>query len=277
LTVTSAATGQYIRLISPVWDRSIVLEDATLQLSVWAPAEDFRPWRVEPGESLPPPDRDGRIHVLSLEANNRPTPAHPHLGTRMRVGTDPYGTGLGLGADDGISFGANRDSVDIPGGHYTRRRVTRDVTIPCAASLVGAGPDRIAPAGHVIALDGSASKPGNEAGGLEFHWRIIAAPENAQAEIIPAGGPKALFKAHTPGRYLLRLEATQHAPDAALGLTGADELEIAVVPTADPMGARHDPGRHGRHPGRADPLSAHGRVAAAAGSGPDRADAAEAA
>ena len=165
---------------------------------------------------------------------------HPGFGRPARARSPRYGLGFDLTADDGLGFGANTIVVDMPRIPYVLQRVKHCFDIPRTAPLVGAGRDQIVAAGHVADLNGANTRAALEESSLHFSWSIIGGPEGANAEIADAGRPHARFLAHTPGRYRIRLDVTEQprgsSPDAALGLTNSAEIEIAVKPTADPMG-----------------------------------------
>ncbi|MGO9769160.1 MAG: hypothetical protein ACLPSW_06325 [Roseiarcus sp.] len=163
-----------------------------------------------------------------------------HPGSGARVHANRFLAGLDLSANDGLTFGNNLFTADVPRDGYVLHRIARLLTVPRTAPLVGAGQSRTVPVGHSLTLDGSETRSAHDGSRLRFHWSIADAPTGARVEIADPANSRASFVGNIPGRYRVRLEVSE-VPDSedeanAREIIGVGEVEVAVLPTDDPMG-----------------------------------------
>ncbi|WP_157516643.1 hypothetical protein [Methylosinus sp. LW3] len=201
----------------------------------------FTAWQItESGHAQLELDENRQTRVKRAVLNGRVLFEHPGSGAKVRVRSDRFRAGVDLSADDGLTYGDNLLVEDVPCGDYVSSRIARSITIAKTAPLAGAGRSRIVSVGNSIILDGSESKSAFDGSRLRFRWSIAEGPTGAQAEISDPANSRARFVGNTPGRYLVRLAVSEvlNSGDEAPAdeLIGVDEVEIAVVPTDDPMG-----------------------------------------
>jgi hypothetical protein len=204
------------------------LETAGFHFTVWEVTEVKVP---DPRASS---DHGGWLTVRRASVGGRRLLTGKRGGHRLRLGGGHQGLGVALNADHGLIFGTNTVVLDRMRAPHHLERMRQTVIIPRTAPLVGAGRDRVIAAGQVTLLDGGATLAAETGSSLQYEWTILAGPEGYQAEIRDPRRRQAHFSAATPGRYRLRLTVTERA--IAGHRSAAAEIEIAVTPTADPMG-----------------------------------------
>jgi hypothetical protein len=139
---------------------------------------------------------------------------------------------LQLGVGDGLRYGRNR--IVVQGLSADGRRVsrlTRTVDVSRATGpLADAGPDRRAAVGSPLFLNDGGSRSVRGRGRLGRAWRIVAAPKGSKAHLRGANTARPRLVADVPGRYQVRLVATEASPLAA-------HPGAAVASSAAPQGS----------------------------------------
>ncbi len=136
-----------------------------------------------------------------------------------------------LSASDGLRFGRNRLTVTVFDRQGAYERVRRSFHIRGARPLVGAGRDRTARTGTPVRLDGSSTQASRRGAELRLHWRIVSRPEGSTATLSGASGVRPLLRPDVPGRYTIRLQASEVGAGAA-----ADTVIVTAQPDVLPSG-----------------------------------------
>jgi hypothetical protein len=136
-----------------------------------------------------------------------------------------------LAANDRLRFGPNRLSVAAFNAQGEYERVHRTVEIERSAPLVGAGRDRTVRAGQLVQIDGGSTRSARPGGALRMSWQIVSRPEGSTATLSRATGTRPSLRPDVPGRYTIRLHASEAGSDSA-----TDTLTIAAQPDVLPAG-----------------------------------------
>jgi hypothetical protein len=147
---------------------------------------------------------------------------------------------LRLGADDGLRFGSNRLKVFAARSDGTFDVERRTLFVPRSSPLVGAGRDRRTVAGARLRLDGRSTRAAlGPRARLHYRWRIVRKPAGSKAKLLRASSPRPLLKTDKPGRYRVRLTATE----SGVGATGKpfarrapDVITIGAGANVPPIG-----------------------------------------
>src|SRR5262249_50788821 len=126
---------------------------------------------------------------------------------------------------------ANRLSVAAfnPQGQY--ERLHRTIQIERTAPLAGAGADRTVRTGQLVQINGGATRSARPGGALRVRWWIGARPEGSTGTPSPATGTRPSLRPDVPGRYTIRLQASEPGSDSA-----TDTMTIAAQPDVLPAG-----------------------------------------
>lgn len=148
--------------------------------------------------------------------------------------------GIRLSADEGLRHGRNVlrvKALDRRSGRVTVRR--RVVTVERTAPIAGAGTAQRVSLGRGVRLDASATEAARAPKSLRYHWRIVRRPRGSRAKLHGANRPRPHFKPDLPGRYRLRMVASERMPPpsrfqgrgrAASIAMAADTTTIAATP-----------------------------------------------
>ncbi|HEX5193028.1 MAG TPA: hypothetical protein VFW09_09510 [Solirubrobacteraceae bacterium] len=187
---------------------------------------------------------DAKVTSKRIWVNGKPIRDHL-LGPGDRSYPIAHGCGchLDIGANHGLRFGANKVTAQFSHPGWTFQRTTKTFWIARNAPLVGAGQDRYVAAGRTALLNGSSTKAARPGMKLIYRWRIVSAPKHARVRLVGARRVRARLIARTRGDYRVRL-AVNEVPRggakraAAAKTTGAsaDDVDVGVAPTDDPMG-----------------------------------------
>lgn len=149
---------------------------------------------------------------------------------------------LRLGANDGLRYGRNAIVVQaVAAGGRRFSRLTRRLRVPRTAPLPGAGSDRRAAVGRVLALDAGGSRRAARGDRLGFHWRIVSAPPGSKASLRGAGTARPRLVPDRRGRYQLAVRTFKRRPAGAAVAAAAtpaatDVMTVEAAPPTPPLG-----------------------------------------
>lgn len=141
-----------------------------------------------------------------------------------------------LAANDGLRYGSNRLRITAVAedGRYTT--IVRRLRVPADHVRVSAGLDRRAVVGRATRLDATGSKALRKGARLQYRWKVIRRPPGARPTLAVPSDAKPLLLTDVPGRYLVKLTATEASPAPTM-VAASDVLTVNALPDYPPVGA----------------------------------------
>jgi hypothetical protein len=182
--------------------------------------------------------------ALHLNLAKRPTTLRIKLnGKLVRLLRSPLAgpTVVGLAADDGLRFGANR--IQIAAVQASTGRWARSTTafrMSPRTPLVSAGPDVRVTAGAKVKLNAAATRATTMQVPLGYRWQIVSQPKGADAHLQGDTTTHPQIKTTHLGRYRIRLELIARHRGAHSAATApalaSDVTTIDAAAAAPPYG-----------------------------------------